>query len=94
MDFVPVRAGTSHTFKNPIEVHKSRDVENASLPMAERAEHLPSGVHETDSERMQKWDIGSIDCGTTSSRFLILNGEGLPIASHQIEFENIYPQSG
>nr|6ZQ4_A Chain A, Glycerol kinase-like protein [Thermochaetoides thermophila DSM 1495]6ZQ4_B Chain B, Glycerol kinase-like protein [Thermochaetoides thermophila DSM 1495]6ZQ4_C Chain C, Glycerol kinase-like protein [Thermochaetoides thermophila DSM 1495]6ZQ4_D Chain D, Glycerol kinase-like protein [Thermochaetoides thermophila DSM 1495]6ZQ4_E Chain E, Glycerol kinase-like protein [Thermochaetoides thermophila DSM 1495]6ZQ4_F Chain F, Glycerol kinase-like protein [Thermochaetoides thermophila DSM 149 len=38
--------------------------------------------------------VGSIDQGTTSSRFLIFNGEGNPVASHQIEFENLYPKSG
>lgn len=56
--------------------------------------HLPKGFSETDDEKKNKWFIGSIDCGTTSSRFLIFNGEGNPVASHQIEFENIYPESG
>lgn len=38
--------------------------------------------------------VGSIDQGTTSSRFLIFNKEGTPVASHQIEFKQIYPQPG
>lgn len=38
--------------------------------------------------------VGSIDQGTTSSRFLIFNKAGDPIASHQIEFKQIYPQPG
>jgi len=38
--------------------------------------------------------IGAIDQGTTSSRFLIFNTEGEPVASHQIEFKQIYPHSG
>jgi glycerol kinase len=38
--------------------------------------------------------VGSIDQGTTSTRFLIFNREGEPIASHQIEFKQIYPQPG
>lgn len=38
--------------------------------------------------------IGSIDQGTTSTRFLIFNKDGEPVASHQIEFSQIYPQSG
>jgi len=38
--------------------------------------------------------IGSIDQGTTSSRFLIFNSQGEPVANHQIEFENMYPESG
>lgn len=38
--------------------------------------------------------IGSIDQGTTSTRFMIFNGHGVPVASHQVEFKQIYPQSG
>lgn len=38
--------------------------------------------------------VGSIDQGTTSSRFLIFNKAGEPVASHQLEFKQIYPQSG
>ncbi|ETN43413.1 glycerol kinase [Cyphellophora europaea CBS 101466] len=38
--------------------------------------------------------IGSIDQGTTSSRFLIFNKHGDPVASHQIEFKQIYPHPG
>jgi glycerol kinase len=56
--------------------------------------HLPRGILETDDERRHHWFVGSIDQGTTSSRFLIFNGEGDPVASHQIEFENLYPESG
>lgn len=38
--------------------------------------------------------IGAIDQGTTSTRFIIFNRAGEPVASHQTEFEQIYPQSG
>ncbi|KAL4940311.1 hypothetical protein BDV06DRAFT_224191 [Aspergillus oleicola] len=38
--------------------------------------------------------VGSIDQGTTSTRFLIFNREGEPVASHQVEFEQIYPNPG
>jgi Ethanolamine utilization protein EutJ (predicted chaperonin) len=38
--------------------------------------------------------VGSIDQGTTSSRFLIFNRDGEPVASHQIEFKQYYPQPG
>lgn len=57
-------------------------------------EHLPQGIIETREELKRHWFVGSIDQGTTSSRFLIFNGEGNPVASHQIEFENLYPESG
>ncbi|RDW93759.1 glycerol kinase [Aspergillus mulundensis] len=38
--------------------------------------------------------VGSIDQGTTSTRFLIFNREGEPVASHQVEFQQIYPHPG
>ncbi|KAK5182764.1 Glycerol kinase [Exophiala sp. CCFEE 6388] len=38
--------------------------------------------------------VGSIDQGTTSTRFLIFKPDGEPIASHQIEFKQIYPHPG
>ncbi|KAK4666009.1 Glycerol kinase [Podospora pseudopauciseta] len=56
--------------------------------------HLPRGIEETPEEQRRHWFVGSIDQGTTSSRFLIFNGEGDPVASHQLEFENLYPKSG
>lgn len=55
---------------------------------------LPKGVQETEIEQEKQWFVGSIDQGTTSSRFLIFNGEGEPVANHQIEFDNLYPESG
>ncbi len=45
-------------------------------------------------EKLRSSFIGSIDQGTTSTRFLIFNGLGVPVASHQIEFKQIYPHSG
>lgn len=69
------------------------DEDGEKLPDAKLA-HLPGGIHETDKEKKEGWFIGSIDCGTTSTRFIIFNGEGSPVADHQIEFENFYPQSG
>ncbi|KAJ5638826.1 Glycerol kinase [Penicillium herquei] len=38
--------------------------------------------------------VGSIDQGTTSTRFLIFDRDGEPIASHQVEFTQIYPNPG
>ena len=47
-----------------------------------------------NEKRLEQWFIGSIDQGTTSTRFLIFDGTGSPIASHQIEFKQMYPHSG
>ncbi|KAJ5584322.1 Glycerol kinase [Penicillium hispanicum] len=38
--------------------------------------------------------VGSIDQGTTSTRFLIFDQDGEPVASHQVEFTQIYPNPG
>lgn len=38
--------------------------------------------------------VGSIDQGTTSTRFLIFDGTGSPVAQHQIEFKQMYPHPG
>ena len=38
--------------------------------------------------------VGSIDQGTTSSRFLIFNKSGEPVAVHQEEYTQIYPNPG
>lgn len=100
MDSMPVRGApvpTVDAVKIPEPETKTQHVEhvNASANVnVAHHEHLPKGIAETEEEKRTRWFIGSIDCGTTSSRFLIFDGEGTPIASHQIEFENIYPESG
>lgn len=38
--------------------------------------------------------IGSIDQGTTSTRFLIFDKLGEPVATHQEEFKQIHPRPG
>lgn len=53
-------------------------------------EHMPPNGHVHDDD----WFIGSIDQGTTSSRFIIFSSQADVVASHQIEFENHYPESG
>ncbi|RKU49334.1 Glycerol kinase [Coniochaeta pulveracea] len=63
-------------------------------PIRPTENRLPDGMMQTDDELEQQWFVGSIDQGTTSSRFIIFNGEGEPMGSHQIEFENLYPKSG
>ena len=51
-------------------------------------------VSTQDQKKLKGWFIGSIDQGTTSTRFLIFDGTGSPIASHQMEFKQMYPHSG
>ncbi|KAL1965081.1 hypothetical protein VTN77DRAFT_6141 [Rasamsonia byssochlamydoides] len=38
--------------------------------------------------------IGAIDQGTTSTRFIIFDGTGVPVASYQSEFRQIHEKSG
>lgn len=38
--------------------------------------------------------IGALDQGTTSTRYIIFDGTGTPVASHQHEFQQHYPESG
>lgn len=66
----------------------------ASERTTPQAEQLPADLFVTDEERARKWFVGSIDQGTTSSRFIIFDGDGSPVASHQLEFENLYPNPG
>lgn len=47
-----------------------------------------------DEKKLKQFYIGSIDQGTTSTRFIIFDGLGEPVAQHQIEFSQKYPQSG
>jgi glycerol kinase len=80
-------------FKKPRTTYKSL-IDGTADFHTHHEDHLPQGILETEEERKQHWFVGSIDQGTTSSRFLIFNGEGDPVASHQIEFKNLYPKSG
>ena len=47
-----------------------------------------------DEGKLKQFLIGSIDQGTTSTRVSIFDGLGEPVAQHQIEFTQKYPQSG
>jgi glycerol kinase len=63
--------------------------------MAEqREDRLPREVAETDLEVKKQWFVGSIDQGTTSTRFILFDGHGEPVASHQMAFENKFPHPG
>lgn len=47
-----------------------------------------------NGKKLKKFYIGSIDQGTTSTRFIIFDGLGQPVAQHQVEFTQKYPESG
>ena len=47
-----------------------------------------------DRGRSRSRFIGAIDQGTTSTRFHIFDDKGTCVASHQIEFKQMYPHPG
>jgi glycerol kinase len=75
-------------------------IQNASAqepnPQPVPKEQLTDGSETTqlDEEKLKQFFIGSIDQGTTSTRFIIFDGLGEPVAQHQMEFTQMYPQSG
>ena len=38
--------------------------------------------------------IGAVDQGTTSTRFIVFDHDGRPVASHQLEHEQVLPRAG
>jgi glycerol kinase len=72
----------------------SASQKTAEEQAGKQAAYLPHGIGKTTEEQRRGWFVGSIDQGTTSSRFIIFNEAGEPVASRQIEFENLYPESG
>lgn len=78
-----------------------KSVQEKQIQLEQRLKELemnPSPAtkdNETKDEQLDMSElIGAIDQGTTSSRFLIFNRAGEPVASHQIEFKQIYPNPG
>lgn len=72
---------TSATDTNPQPVPKDQVIDS-------------SDGSQLDEQKLKQFFIGSIDQGTTSTRFIIFDGLGEPVAQHQIEFKQHYPSSG
>lgn len=56
--------------------------------------NLVIGHHSPKMAPSDEVFVGSIDQGTTSTRFLIFDKAGEPVAVHQEEFSQIYPNPG
>jgi glycerol kinase len=69
----------------------AREAEPQPVPKEEIANDSQTHL---DEGKLKQFFIGSIDQGTTSTRFIIFDGLGEPVAQHQIEFTQKYPQSG
>lgn len=71
--------------------HKDNDYSpNTSEWAAHHSSLLP---HPPPPDKMPTF-VASIDQGTTSTRFIIFDKAGNVVAQHQLEFEQIYPDSG
>jgi glycerol kinase len=68
--------------------------ETSANPKPEPVSKEPPAETHLDEKKLKKFYIGSIDQGTTSTRFIIFDGTGQPVAQHQIEFTQYYPSSG
>lgn len=53
-----------------------------------------NGFSSSSQQTSKDFFVGSIDQGTTSTRFIIFDGTGNPVAQHQVEFKQMYPHSG
>ena len=67
---------------------------NPQASGVEKSQSAEGAVMGQTGEDPKTWYIGSIDQGTTSTRFFIFNATGTPVASHQIEFKQMYPHPG
>ena len=38
--------------------------------------------------------IGAVDQGTTSTRFIVFDHDGRPVAKHQLEHQQVLPRAG
>jgi glycerol kinase len=78
------------------DVAKDADPMPGSEPQGEPKPQRPGMNRFTTSKEnvLSTFYIGAIDQGTTSTRFIIFDGIGQPVASHQHEFKQHYPESG
>jgi glycerol kinase len=76
----------------PRAMSSQDDLMKATSDLGGRHKEIRTG--HLDEKKLKNFFIGAIDAGTTSSRFLVFDGTGNPVAQHQIEFTQKYPQSG
>ena len=78
------------------DIAKNADPMPGPEPQGEPKPQRPGMNRFTTSKEnvLSTFYIGAIDQGTTSTRFIIFDGIGQPVASHQHEFKQHYPQSG
>ncbi|KAI1845989.1 hypothetical protein JX266_007798 [Neoarthrinium moseri] len=89
----PKRARTDEDMPHANGVNGTNGVNGVNgVDLSDKGNTVNGGAH--GPFNAEDWFIGSVDQGTTSSRFIIFNRNADIVASHQIEFENHYPESG
>ncbi|KAK2755984.1 Glycerol kinase [Arachnomyces sp. PD_36] len=76
----------------PNQAKQTGDASTDGTPAASAS--TPNQQQQSAGKDLKDRYIGSIDQGTTSSRFIIFNGLGHRIATHQEEFTQLHPHSG
>ncbi|PHH90769.1 hypothetical protein CDD83_2698 [Cordyceps sp. RAO-2017] len=69
------------------------DTRPAKVPRTVDGQPAPDTANSGVADRKNVF-VGSIDQGTTSTRFLIFNAAGELVAGHQMGFDNKHPQPG
>jgi len=83
--------------KEPPVVEGKQDASVAAATpkqTAETEEKRISGKEEEQNVMAEKKYVVAIDQGTTSTRCMIFDKKGLPVSSHQMEHEQIFPKAG
>ncbi len=87
----------SPTYHRTTSTNPRTSSDSRTRPMSSVVDRLSNIVISDKSASMagkEEVFVGSIDQGTTSSRFLIFDTAGEPVAVHQEEFTQIYPNPG
>lgn len=86
-----VHRPTAHT-RNPVSISSLSHTFTSSF--VTQFSSFVLGQHSRKMASSEEVFVGSIDQGTTSTRFLIFDKAGEPVAVHQEEFTQIYPNPG
>ena len=88
--------------KNPFDMSELHDnVEEEYIPQTDMYVYRSHDgrrsiiqAEESREDNLNERFLGAIDQGTTSSRFIIFDCTGNPIAKYQLEFRQIHERSG
>lgn len=83
--------GKARRTPSSIRIHR---LDRPMSSIADQLSHLVTGDSKPRMNSEDEVFVGSIDQGTTSTRFLIFDKSGEPVAIHQEEFSQIYPRPG